>query len=136
MARQTLTAVIEAVNERGVRINGTWHNFSSYAANGAIDRTVQAGDTAEIELTGTGWVRKLSIVQRAQTQQPAQAAQQPTNGVGARALDAAQYTRLRAVEIAATAAVQFSEDFEAYMQNLNALANWIVSYVEGGDPLG
>jgi hypothetical protein len=97
MARQTLTAVIEAVNERGVRINGTWHNFSSYAANGAIDRTVQAGDTAEIELTGTGWVRKLSIVQRAQTQQPAQAAQQPTNGVGARALDAAQYTRLRAV---------------------------------------
>jgi hypothetical protein len=136
MAKQVITATVEAVNERGIKVNGQWYNFSSYAQNGAIDRSVAQGDTAEIELTGTGWIRKLSIVQRAQAQQQAQAAQQPTNGIGARALDASQYTRLRAVEIAATVVVQFSEDFEAYMQNLNALANWIVSYVEGGDPLG
>jgi hypothetical protein len=136
MARQTLTGIVEAVNERGVRINGTWHNYSAYARNGDIDRTAQQGDKVEAEITSTGWIRSLRILERAQAQATAQAAQQPTNGVGARALDAAQYTRLRAVEIAATAAVQFSEDFEAYMQNLNALANWIVSYVEGGDPLG
>ncbi len=136
MARQTLTAVVEAVNERGVRVNGTWYNFSGYANNGEIDRTVRAGDTAEIELTGTGWVRKLTVKTRAATQQNGQAAPQAPSASGVRQLDASQYTRLRAVEIAATAAVQFSEDFEAYMQNLNALANWIVSYVEGGDPLG
>jgi hypothetical protein len=136
MARQTLTGIVESVNERGIRVNGTWHNYSSYANNGDIDRTVQAGDKAEIELTGTGWVRKLRILERAQAQGAAQTPQQPNNGAGARTLDAAQYTRLRAVEIAASVAVQYSEDLEAYMQNLNALANWIVGYVEGGDPLG
>jgi hypothetical protein len=136
MARQTLTGVIEAVNERGVRINGTWHNFSSYAANGAIDRTVQAGDTAELELTNTGWIRKLSILQRAPAQQAEQAAQQGNSAAAARQLDAAQYMRLRAVEIAASVVVQYSEDLEAYMHNLNALANWITAYIEGGDPLG
>jgi hypothetical protein len=136
MARQTLTAVIEAVNERGVRINGTWHNFSSYANGSDIDRSVQAGDTAELEMTNTGWIRKLRVVQRAQAQATAQATQQPSNGVSARALDAAQYARLRAVEIAAPIAVQFSEDLEAYMQNLSTLANWIAAYIEGGDPLG
>jgi hypothetical protein len=136
MARQTLTAVIEAVNERGVRINGTWHNFSSYANGSDIDRSVQAGDTAELEMTNTGWIRKLRVVQRAQAQATAQATQQPSNGVSARALDAAQYARLRAVEIAAPIAVQFSEDLEAYLRNLNTLANWITAYIEGGDPLG
>jgi hypothetical protein len=136
MARQTLTAVVEAVNERGVKVNGRWYNFSSYAQNGAIDRSVAQGDKVEAEITSTGWIRSLRILERAQAQATAQAAQQGNNGAGARALDAAQYARLRAVEIAAPIAVQFSEDFEAYMQNLNALANWIVSYVEGGDPLG
>jgi hypothetical protein len=136
MARQTLTGVIEAVNERGVRINGTWHNFSSYAANGAIDRTVQAGDTAELELTNTGWVRKLTVKARAAAQSNGQNAPQAPSASGARQLDAAQYARLRAVEIAAPIAVNFSEDMEAYLNNLNALANWITAYVEEGDPLG
>jgi hypothetical protein len=136
MAKQVITAKVEAVNERGVKVNGQWYNFSSYAQNGAIDRSVAQGDTAEIELTGTGWIRKLRIVQRAQTQHNPQGAAQPNNGLGARALDAAQYARLRAVEIAAPIAVQFSEDLEAYMQNLSTLANWIAAYIEGGDPLG
>jgi hypothetical protein len=136
MAKQVITATVEAVNERGIRINGTWHNFSSYAANGAIDRTVQAGDTAEIELTGTGWVRKLTVTQRAQAQSNGQNAPQAPSASGARQLDACQYTRLRAVEIAAPIAVNFSEDMEAYLNNLNALANWITAYVEEGDPLG
>jgi hypothetical protein len=136
MARQTLTAVIEAVNERGVRINGTWHNFSSYVNGSDIDRSVQAGDTAELELTSTGWIRKLRVVRRAAAQQPAQAAQQPNGGQGARTLDATQYARLRAVEIAATAAVQFSEDIDAYLRNLTTIANLIVAYIQEGDPLG
>jgi hypothetical protein len=136
MAKQVITATVEAVNERGIKVNGQWHNFSSYAQNGAIDRSVAQGDKVEAEITSTGWIRSLRILERAQTQQATQVAQQGNNGAGARALDASQYTRLRAVEIAATVVVQFSEDFEAYMHNLNALANWIVSYVEGGDPLG
>jgi hypothetical protein len=136
MARQTLTGIVEAVNERGVRINGTWHNYSAYARNGDIDRTAQQGDKVEAEITSTGWIRSLRILERAQTQQATQVAQQGNNGAGARALDAAQYARLRAVEIAAPIAVQFSEDLEAYLRNLNTLANWITAYIEGGDPLG
>ena len=136
MARQTLTAVVEALNERGVKVNGAWHNFSSYAQNGAIDRTAQVGDTVELELTNTGWVRKLTVTQRAPAQSNGQNAPQAPSASGARQLDAAQYARLRAVEIAAPIAVNFSEDLEAYLSNLSTLANWITAYVEEGDPLG
>jgi hypothetical protein len=139
MAKQIITATVEAVNERGIRINGTWHNYSSYANNGDIDRTVSAGDRAEVELTGTGWVRKLRVLERAAQAQPSPSGNASPNGgaapAGARQLDAAQYTRLRAVEIAATVVVQYSEDLEAYMANLSTLANWITHYVEEGDPL-
>jgi hypothetical protein len=136
MARQTLTGIVEAVNERGVRINGTWHNYSAYARNGDIDRTAQQGDKVEAEITSTGWIRSLRILERAQTQQATQVAQQGNNGAGARTLDATQYARLRAVEIAATAAVQFSEDIDAYLRNLTTIANLIVAYIQEGDPLG
>jgi hypothetical protein len=136
MAKQVITATVEAVNERGVRINGTWHNYSSYANNGDIDRTVQAGDTAEIELTGTGWVRKLTVKNRAATQQNGQAAPQAPSAVGVRQLDASQYARMRAIEIAAPIVVNYSEDLEAYLTNLAALANWITAYIQEGDPLG
>jgi len=136
MARQVITATVEAVNERGVKVNGNWHNFSSYANGSDIDRTVQAGDTAEIVLTSTGWVRKLTVKQRAATQKAEQAAQQGNGAAGARALDAAQYTRLRVVEIAVPIAVHFAEDFDAYLTRLGALVNWLVAFVEEGDPLG
>ena len=136
MARQTLTAVVEAVNERGVRVNGTWHNFSSYAANGDIDRTVQAGDTAELELTNTGWIRKLTVKARAATQPNGQAAPQAPSASGARQLDAAQYARLRALELASAAALHYSDSVERYLENLSVLANWIARYIEEGDPLG
>jgi hypothetical protein len=136
MAKQVIRATVEAVNERGVKVNGQWYNFSSYAQNGAIDRSVAQGDTAEIELTGTGWVRKLSIVQRAQTQQATQASPQPPNGLGARQLDANQYARLRAIEIAATVATQYSEGIDAYLHNLSTIANFIYAYIQEGDPLG
>jgi len=136
MARRTLTAVVEAVNERGVRVNGTWHNFSSYAQNGAIDRTAQVGDTVELELTNTGWVRKLTVTQRAQAQSNGHNAPQAPSASGARQLDASQYARMRAVEIAAPIAVNYSEDLEAYLANLAVLANWLAAYIQEGDPLG
>jgi hypothetical protein len=136
MAKQVITATVEAVNERGVKVNGAWHNFSSYAPNGDIDRTVQAGDTAELELTNTGWIRKLTVITRAAAQSNGQHAPQAPSALGARQLDAAQYARMRAVEIAAPVAVQFSEDLQAYLTNLGTLANWITAYIEEGDPLG
>jgi uncharacterized protein YkvS len=136
MARQTLTAVVEALNERGVKVNGAWHNFSSYAQNGAIDRTAQVGDTVELELTNTGWVRKLTVKSRAASQNNGQPAPQAPSASGTRQLDATQYTRLRAVEIAANVAVQYAEDFDAYLNRLSTLVNWIVAFVEEGDPLG
>jgi hypothetical protein len=129
MAKQVLTTTIEATNERGVKFNGTWHNYSSYAKDGDIDRTVQAGDKAEVEVTSTGWIRKLRVLERA-------APNGGTAPAGARQLDTAQYARLRAVEIAATAAVHFSEDIDAYLRNLTAIANLIFAYVQEGDPLG
>lgn len=136
MAKQTITAVVEATNERGIKLQGEWRNYSAYASNGDIDRTAQVGDTVEAELTGTGWVRKLRVVSRAQPQQNGQAAPQTPSAMGARQLDATQYTRLRAVEIAAPIAVQYAEDFDAYLMRLSALVNWMVAFVEEGDPLG
>jgi hypothetical protein len=140
MAKQVITATVEAVNERGIRINGTWHNYSSYAQNGDIDRTVSAGDRAEVELTGTGWVRKLRVLERAaQAQAQPNGAASPSGGAapaGARQLDAAQYARLRAVELASAAALHYSDSVERYLENLSILANWITRYVEEGDPLG
>lgn len=132
--RQPITATVEAVNERGIKINGTWHNYSRYA-DGAIDRTAQVGDTVQVELTSTGWVRALRIVQRA-AQQNGQAAP-PAAGASAapRALDAGQYARLRAVEIASPVAAQYAQSAGEYLQTLAALAVWIERYIVDGDPL-
>ena len=132
--RQPITATVEAVNERGIKIDGTWHNYSRYA-DGAIDRTAQVGDTVELELTNTGWVRALRIVQRA-AQQNGQAAP-PAAGASAapRALDAEQYARLRAVEIASPVAAQYAQSAGEYLQTLAVLANWIALYITEGDPL-
>ena len=139
MARRTqqtqpITATVEAVNERGVKLNGAWHNYSRYA-DGAIDRTAQVGDIVQVELTSTGWVRALRVVQRA-AQQNGQAAP-PAAGASAapRALDAEQYTRLRAVEIASPVAAQYAQSAGEYLQTLSALAVWIERYIVDGDPL-
>lgn len=139
MARQTrqtqpITATVEAVNERGIKIGGTWYNYSRYA-DGAIDRTAQVGDTVQVELTNTGWVRALRVVQRA-SQQNGQAAP-PAAGVSAapRALDAGQYARLRAVEIASPVAAQYAQSAGEYLQTLAVLAVWIERYIVDGDPL-
>jgi hypothetical protein len=136
MAKQTLSAIVEGVNERGIKVNGTWHNFSSYANNGDIDRSACVGDTVDLELTNTGWVRKLAVKTRAASQSNGQPAPQAPSALGARQLDAAQYARMRAVEIAAPIVVNFSEDLEAYMANLATLANWLTGYIQHGDPLG
>jgi hypothetical protein len=132
--RQPITATVEAVNERGIKIGGTWHNYSRYA-DGAIDRTAQVGDTVQVVLTNTGWVRALTVLQRA-SQQNGQAAP-PAAGASAapRALDAEQYTRLRAVEIASPVAAQYAQSAGEYLQTLAALANWIALYITEGDPL-
>jgi len=132
--RQPITATVEAVNERGIKIGGTWHNYSRYA-DGAIDRTAQVGDTVQVELTSTGWVRALRVVQRA-AQQNGQVAP-PAAGASAapRALDAEQYARLRAVEIASPVAAQYAQSAGEYLQTLAALANWIALYITEGDPL-
>lgn len=132
--RQPITATVEAVNERGIKIGGTWHNYSRYA-DGAIDRTAQVGDIVQVELTSTGWVRALRVVQRA-AQQNGQAAP-PAAGVSAapRALDAEQYARLRAVEIASPVAAQYAQSAGEYLQTLSALAVWIERYIVDGDPL-
>ena len=132
--RQPITATVEAVNERGIKIGGTWHNYSRYA-DGAIDRTVQVGDTVQVVLTNTGWVRALTVLQRA-SQQNGQAAP-PAAGASAapRALDAEQYARLRAVEIASPVAAQYAQSAGEYLQTLAALAHWIALYITEGDPL-
>ena len=138
MARQTqqtqpITATVEAVNERGIKIGGTWHNYSRYA-DGAIDRTAQVGDIVQVELTSTGWVRALRVVQRA-AQQNGQAAPPAAGVSAARALDTAQYARLRAVEIASPVAAQYAQSAGEYLQTLSALAVWIDRYIVDGDPL-
>ena len=132
--RQPITATVEAVNERGIKIGGTWHNYSRYA-DGAIDRTAQVGDTVQVALTSTGWVRALRIVQRAAQQNGQEAPPAAGASAAPRALDAEQYARLRAVEIASPVAAQYAQSAGEYLQTLAALANWIALYITEGDPL-
>ena len=49
--------VVEAVNERGVRLAGTWHNFSRFAD---VPRPMK-GAHVELVVKG-GWIQSLEVV--------------------------------------------------------------------------
>jgi hypothetical protein len=53
---QRLVGEVQATNEKGIRIDGSWHNFSKYAKPDAL-APVQAGQWAELQIDGSGFVR-------------------------------------------------------------------------------
>jgi hypothetical protein len=50
--------IAEAVNERGVKLGGTWHNFSRYATSLAPD---SAGQHVKLGLDAQGFIRTVSV---------------------------------------------------------------------------
>jgi hypothetical protein len=56
-----ITATVEAANEKGIKFNGEWINFSKFAAPDAIE-VASRGDVVALEIDGSGFVRRLQIV--------------------------------------------------------------------------
>jgi hypothetical protein len=54
----TITGEVEAVNERGVKVNGAWLNFSKFAD---VPRP-EAGQTVAVTVRGDRWVQGLRVL--------------------------------------------------------------------------
>src|SRR5215212_7555111 len=54
-----LTGQVEAVNDKGVKIDGEWRNFSRYAKAGAI-ASVEPGVRVECQLDNAGFLRVMT----------------------------------------------------------------------------
>jgi hypothetical protein len=50
--------IAEATNKRGVKLGGTWHNFSRYATSLA---PVSAGQHVTLGLDAQGFIRTVSV---------------------------------------------------------------------------
>lgn len=57
---QRLIAQVEATNEKGVRLEGEWRNFSRYAKPEAI-QAHSAGMWVDVQLDGAGFIRVLMV---------------------------------------------------------------------------
>jgi hypothetical protein len=55
---QTLTATVEAVNERGIKINGGWLNVSKYHAVALPMR----GALVALEVQGGRWIQRCDVL--------------------------------------------------------------------------
>ena len=62
---ERVVGAVEAVNERGVKVAGAWHNFSRYTD---VPRPMK-GAAVELEVKG-GFIRKLAVVAPAATEMP------------------------------------------------------------------
>jgi hypothetical protein len=61
---ERLVGRVESVNEKGVKIDGEWRNFSRYAKPGAI-ATVESGVRVECQIDNAGFVRSLTLADAA-----------------------------------------------------------------------
>ena len=55
---QTITGEVEAVNERGVKVNGAWLNFSKFSE---VPRP-EVGQTVALTVRGDRWVQGLRVL--------------------------------------------------------------------------
>jgi len=104
MARnlQAVEGIVEAMNERGVKIGETWYNYSRYAEQIAPH---EVGDKVKLGVDGQGFVRMLEVLERA-----------PKNGAGNRPaspqreyLSAEQYVRLQVLPTALQAVLAHTQ---------------------------
>ena len=58
---ERIIASVESVNEKGVKIEGEWHNYSRFAKDGDI-ATVSKGQIAEAVIDKSGFIRQLAAV--------------------------------------------------------------------------
>jgi hypothetical protein len=74
---QTLTATVEAVNERGIKIHGGWLNVSKYASVALPMR----GALVALEVQGGRWIQRCDVLD---AQDAHRAAQRPVAAPGTR----------------------------------------------------
>jgi hypothetical protein len=65
-----LIAQAEAVNPKGVKLEGEWKNFSKFASEGAI-APITAGQWCEVGLDDKGFIRTLAVGKPAGQPEPA-----------------------------------------------------------------
>lgn len=63
---QKVVGQVEATNDKGVKVDGQWHNYSKFAAAEAL-APAQAGQWAEISIDSSGFVRSLVVAQKSPT---------------------------------------------------------------------
>lgn len=100
-AREQVQGVVEARNERGVRLAGQWYNYSRWAEE---IQPHEVGTHVTLDLDGSGFIRKLTA-SAAPAPTPASTPAVPaavsagSAQGGARQLNAEEYTRLRVLEL-------------------------------------
>lgn len=53
---------VDSTNERGVKIDGEWHNYSKWAKDGAIEEGIKRGQLVAYELDKSGFIRSIKIL--------------------------------------------------------------------------
>src|SRR3954470_3978801 len=71
----TITAVVEAVNDKGLRVNGDWLNVSKFHAVALPMR----GTLVTLEVQGGRWIQRCDVLDGQDTHSNAVRATQPSN---------------------------------------------------------
>lgn len=68
---ETTRGTVQSINDKGVRLAGrdSWLNFSRYAKPGDID-IASVGDTVELRIDGSGFVRGMTWMAASQRPEP------------------------------------------------------------------
>jgi len=77
-----LTGQVEAVNDKGVKIDGEWRNFSRYAKAGAI-ASVEPGVRVECQLDNAGFLRVMTLTKSSVTRSEPEEDINPADGTTA-----------------------------------------------------
>ncbi len=93
MANVTKRVTIEAVNDRGIKFEGSWYNYSKFAKRAEIDHA-SPNAVADVELDKAGFVRKVRVIEGATG---VTGNSQPASPAPSRALGNSQYVRLQLV---------------------------------------
>jgi hypothetical protein len=71
--RAALSAIVgevEAANERGIKLGGTWHAFSRFADAGAFDQGLRPGEYVRLALDCQGFIGASKPSKRRRVRRP------------------------------------------------------------------
>ena len=117
---QTLTATVEAVNERGIKVNGGWLNVSKYASVALPMR----GALVALEVQGGRWIQRCDVLDAQDAHRAPERAVQP------RVDRERTITRLAVLKAAAAFAASRPD---AKSPDVLTVADAWLRWVEGGE---